>query len=94
LTATEGANECPIYDNAAWRDCATGGDCNASCAVDCGMAEPTVEALIAILNAGEGTFTIPSSPNNGSIAGTPAITIVYKKPNILEVWEQDFLRYI
>jgi hypothetical protein len=74
-----GNDQCPINNNSLWRDCASAGDCNASCAVGCGMVEPTITFLTKIINAGGGTFTIPSSPDNGAIQGTPSITITYTK---------------
>ena len=77
LTSTVGNDQCPIYNNSLWRDCASAGSCNASCAVGCGMVEPTVIYLTKIINSGGGTFTVPSSPDNGAIQGTPSITITY-----------------
>jgi hypothetical protein len=77
LGSTAGNDQCPIYNNSLWKDCASAGDCNASCAVGCGMVEPTVIYLTKIINAGGGTYTVPSSPDNGAIQGTPSITITY-----------------
>lgn len=58
--------------------CNNSGTCNASCCIGCYIVEPTVAQLTAILNAGEGTFTIPSSQQNGQITATPVITITYR----------------
>ena len=57
--------------------CNTSGTCNAACCIGCYLVEPTVSALTSIIQAGGGSFTIPSSQNNGSIAGTPAIPLSY-----------------
>lgn len=67
---------CWIYTE-NWADCATAGDCNASCAIGCGLVEPTVQYLTQIINAGGGSFTIPASANNGAIQGTPEVSITY-----------------
>ena len=65
------------YVTEDWADCATAGPCNASCAIGCGLVEPTVQGLTAIIQAGGGTFQIPASQPNGSIQGTPPITVTY-----------------
>lgn len=70
-------NQCPVTLPNYWRDCAASGSCNASCAIGCGMVEPTVSFLIQIIRAGGGTFTIPATPVNGSIQGTPAVIVSY-----------------
>jgi hypothetical protein len=79
LGSVAGNDQCPINNNSLWKDCASTGNCNASCAVGCGMVEPTVIYLTKIINNGGGTFTIPSSPDNGAIQGTPSITITYTR---------------
>jgi len=70
-------DQCPITLPNYWRDCASGGSCNAACAIACGMVEPTVSFLIRMIRAGGGTFTIPATPVNGSIQGTPAVVVSY-----------------
>lgn len=88
-----GALNCCIYTE-DWADCASAGDCNASCAIACGMVEPTVTYLSTILAAGKGTFTIPASKQNGAIAGLPAITIQYTEPSVLTKIEIGILGFI
>jgi hypothetical protein len=60
--------------------CNTSGTCNASCCIGCYMVEPTTAALVRIINAGGGSWTVPSSQNNGAIAGTPLVKLTYTAP--------------
>jgi hypothetical protein len=75
-TSAEISGNCYIYTE-DWADCASAGDCNASCAIGCGLVEPTVAQLTKIINAGGGTFMIPPSSDNGAIQGTASVTITY-----------------
>lgn len=75
--STAGNDQCPINNSGLWRDCAAAGNCNASCAIACGMVEPTVSFLTAIIQAGGGSFNIPATPVNGAIQGSPAVTVTY-----------------
>lgn len=72
----KGTTYCNIREE-DWADCATAGPCNASCAIGCGMIEPTVSELTAMIQKGGGTFVVPPSLQNGAIQGTPSITITY-----------------
>jgi hypothetical protein len=64
--------------------CNISGTCNAACCLLCCVASPAVGNLIAAIQAGKGTVRIPSTPNNGAIQGTPAITITYSAPSALK----------
>jgi hypothetical protein len=79
--------DCTVFEPSTWKDCDTGSSCNASCAIGCGMVEPTVTALTTIIKAGKGSFTIPASPSNGAINTTPAVSITYLAPNVLTTIE-------
>jgi hypothetical protein len=57
--------------------CNNSGTCNASCCIGCYLVEPTVTKLTAIINSGGGSYTVPSSQDNGAIQGTPTVTITY-----------------
>jgi len=83
--------QCMVYVDSLWKNCAHGSHCNASCAIDCGVVKSTVLALTALIQTGVGSYTIPATPNNGAIAGTPQITLSYQRPNILEVIDRDIL---
>ncbi len=72
-------------------NCNAGSTCNAACAITCMYIEPTTTGLINIINEGGGTWVINASKQNGAIAPTPAVTITYKKPSLLEVMDRNFL---
>lgn len=63
--------------------CNNSGSCNASCCIGCYLVEPTVTALTKIIQAGGGSWVIPSSQNNGAIKGTPLVTITYAGRTVL-----------
>lgn len=50
--------------------------CNAACVIGC-INENTVNALTAMIQKGGGSYTIPATPNNGAIQGTPSFTVTY-----------------
>lgn len=52
--------------------------CNASCVIGC-INENTVNALTAMIQNGGGSYTIPATPNNGAIQGTPSFTVIYSR---------------
>jgi len=59
-------------------DCNSGSTCNAACAIGCYCIEPTVVGLTAIINAGGGSFQIPSTHGGDAIIGTtPSVTVTY-----------------
>lgn len=57
--------------------CNTSGTCNAACCLGCSIVEPTVTALTKAIQAGGGSYTVASTQTNGSIQGTPAVTLTY-----------------
>lgn len=57
--------------------CNSSGTCNAACCIGCSVIEPAVAGLIAIIQAGGGTYTVNPTTQNGSIAATPALTVTY-----------------
>lgn len=57
--------------------CNSSSTCNAACCVGCCVIEPAVLNITEIIQAGGGSWTIPSTQNNGAIAGTPSVTVSY-----------------
>lgn len=57
------------------------GTCNAACIIGCINAN-TVAALTRLINSGSGSYTIPETPNNGAIAGTPSFAVSYDRSAI------------
>jgi hypothetical protein len=62
-------------------NCATTKDpCNAACCIGCGVVEPTVRNLTAIIQAGGGTYMVPATPankDNPGIGATPSFALSY-----------------
>lgn len=52
--------------------------CNAACVIGCINAN-SVAALTQMINSGGGSYTIPATPNNGAIQGTPSFTVTYSR---------------
>jgi hypothetical protein len=55
----------------------TSDPCNAACCLGCSIIEPAIRNLTAIVNAGGGNYTVPATPTNGAIAGTPSFNVSY-----------------
>lgn len=54
--------------------------CNAACCIGCGVVEPTVRNLTAIIQAGGGTYMVPATPankDNPGIGATPSFALSY-----------------
>jgi len=62
--------------------CNMSGTCNAACCLGCFIVEPTVANLTALIQSGGGSYTIPATPTNGAIAGTPSIMVSYGSSGI------------
>jgi hypothetical protein len=60
--------------------CHSGGTCNAACCIGCTVIEGSISALIAMIRAGGGTYTVnpmAANPDNPSIQASPAVTVTY-----------------
>src|SRR5208282_261484 len=75
-------------------NCCNTSQCNAACSILCSVVSPTTQGLIKIINAGGGTWVINGTRQNGAIAPTPAVTIVYKKPSVLDQIDREVLAEI
>ena len=53
--------------------------CNAACSIGCRIIEPAIYNIKKLIQAGGGSYTVPETPNNGAIAGTPSFTVSYSR---------------
>ena len=73
-------------------NCCNSSTCNAACCIGCSVIEPTTAGLTRIIQAGAGTWVVNPTTQNGLIGSTPALTITYKKPGILETFDRTVLK--